>query len=452
MAASGRHRRYEPGRINRASLAVTAGGAGLALPLLTAAPAGAATADVWNKVARCESTGNWQINTGNGYYGGLQFSRSTWQAYGGGVYAARADLATRQQQIAVAEKVLRAQGPTAWPVCSVRAGLSRDDAAPRTVVKAGAPKTAVRTGTGTAGRAAPKSRTAAPEHTSAPKPRSEPHPRTPAGSKTGAAPAASARPSATVASATHHDAYTVVSGDSLSRIAEAEHVSGGWHRLYEGNRPVVGTDPDLIFPGQRLTIDGQQRKARSGHAPAAPRTAEPRTAHTAHTTTAPAGPAAKSHRTAPAQHHPASAAQRHPASAASSTALVAPVPGHHTTAYRASGGSWSSGHHTGIDFPVATGTSVKAVAAGRVVAAGWGGAYGYQVVIRHANGTYTQYAHLSALTVRMGQNVQQGQRIARSGSTGNATGPHLHFEARTGPDYGSDIDPLGYLRAGGVAV
>ncbi|WP_406135152.1 transglycosylase family protein [Streptomyces sp. NBC_01089] len=420
MAASGRHRRYEPSRINRASLAVTAGGAGLALPLLTAGSAGAASVDVWDKVARCESTGDWQINTGNGYYGGLQFSRSTWQAYGGGVYAPRADLANERQQIAVAEKVLRAQGPTAWPVCSVRAGLSRDAAAPRPAGRTGTPKAAGR-------EAAPKPRTAEPQHT--PHPASASHPE-------------SARPAA-AARAAHPDAYTVVSGDSLSGIAEAEKVDGGWQRLYEGNRTVVGADPDLIIPGQRLTIGGQQqKKAGAGHTAAPAGHAAPSAGHTAA-----AHP--KPHRTAPpAQHHAtAPPAKRHTtAPAAATSALVAPVPGHHTTAYRASGGSWSSGHHTGIDFPVPTGTSVKAVAAG------WGGAYGYQVVIRHADGRYTQYAHLSALTVRMGQNVRQGQRIARSGATGNATGPHLHFEARTGPDYGSDIDPLAYLRAGGVAV
>lgn len=130
MAANGRHRRYQPSRINRASLTVTAGGAGIALPLLTAASAGAASTDVWEKVAACESTSNWHINTGNGYYGGLQFTRSTWAAFGGTAYAARADLATKDQQIAVAEKVLEGQGPGAWPTCSVRAGLTRGGDAP----------------------------------------------------------------------------------------------------------------------------------------------------------------------------------------------------------------------------------------------------------------------------------------------------------------------------------
>jgi hypothetical protein len=80
-------------------------------------PTPAPAAHDWNAVARCESGGNWSINTGNGYYGGLQFSQSTWAAYGGTAYASRADLATRSQQIAIAEKVLAAQGARAWPVC-----------------------------------------------------------------------------------------------------------------------------------------------------------------------------------------------------------------------------------------------------------------------------------------------------------------------------------------------
>ncbi|HZG05285.1 MAG TPA: M23 family metallopeptidase [Streptomyces sp.] len=132
---------------------------------------------------------------------------------------------------------------------------------------------------------------------------------------------------------------------------------------------------------------------------------------------------------------------------------VAPVEGAHaTTPYKASGTSWSSGSHSGIDFPVVTGTPVRSVGPGTVVTAGWGGAYGNQVVIRHHDGRYTQYAHLSALQVVPGQPVDAGDRIGLSGSTGNSTGPHLHFEARVGPAYGSDIDPIAYLRSKGIAV
>ena len=97
--------------------AVVAGG-------VIAAGAADATETVWDRVATCESGGNWAINTGNGYYGGVQFSATTWTGFGGGRYAARADLATKGQQIEIAQKVLSAQGPGAWPVCSVRAGLT----------------------------------------------------------------------------------------------------------------------------------------------------------------------------------------------------------------------------------------------------------------------------------------------------------------------------------------
>src|SRR5262245_21082335 len=115
MPARGRHRRpNRTGTFTRASLRVTAGGAGVALPLIGAQLVHAAPADAWQKVAACESGGNWEVNTGNGYFGGLQFSQSTWKAYGGTVYASRADLATKGEQIAVAEKVLAGQGPKAW--------------------------------------------------------------------------------------------------------------------------------------------------------------------------------------------------------------------------------------------------------------------------------------------------------------------------------------------------
>jgi resuscitation-promoting factor RpfA len=108
--------------VSTVAVALTVGGG---------SPASAATNNTWNQVAECESSGNWTIRTGNGYYGGLQFSQSTWVAYGGTRYAPRADLATRAQQILVAEKVLAAQGPGAWPVCGPRAGLSRGGPAPQ---------------------------------------------------------------------------------------------------------------------------------------------------------------------------------------------------------------------------------------------------------------------------------------------------------------------------------
>ncbi|MGW7370109.1 M23 family metallopeptidase [Streptomyces sp. NPDC054841] len=130
-----------------------------------------------------------------------------------------------------------------------------------------------------------------------------------------------------------------------------------------------------------------------------------------------------------------------------------PVAGSYvSTSYHAGGGQWSSGSHTGVDFHAASGTQVVAVGMGTVVEAGWGGAYGNNIVIRMHDGTYTQYGHLSSIGVSVGQTVTPGQQIGLSGSTGNSSGPHLHFEARTSPDYGSDIDPVAYLRSHGVGV
>ncbi|MEU5716991.1 peptidoglycan DD-metalloendopeptidase family protein [Streptomyces sp. NPDC020403] len=470
MAANGRHRRYQPSLINRASLTVTAGGAGLALPLLAAAPAGAASADVWEKVAACESTGNWHINTGNGHYGGLQFTGSTWAAYGGTAFAARADLATQEQQIAVAEKVLDGQGPGAWPTCSVRAGLTRGGDAPDL-----APQSQRSTPAGEAKAQGARDRAAA-DRVAEAGAASAPSEATRGRTGQAAAPAKSVPG--------ERDAYTVERGDSLSGIASAERVQGGWQRLYAANRSVVGTDPDLILPGQRLSLDvakapstatgAPKRKEASG--PAARPETKPahqteRTRETAPERTARPAPertreasrertreAAPEHTARPAPERTAKPVPKQaskpsakPKEARQHSGYTAPVQASTGTPYHQAG-SWSSGYHTGVDFPVPTGTSVRAVASGTVVSAGWAGAYGYEIVIRHSDGKYSQYAHLSALNVREGQQVSSGRRIARSGSTGNSTGPHLHFEIRTGPGYGSDIDPLTYLRAGGVNV
>ncbi|MFI1971382.1 peptidase [Streptomyces cinnamoneus] len=133
--------------------------------------------------------------------------------------------------------------------------------------------------------------------------------------------------------------------------------------------------------------------------------------------------------------------------------FVMPITGSYvSTSYKASSGLWSSGSHTGVDFHADSGTSVHAVGAGTIVEAGWGGAYGNNVVIKHNDGTYTQYGHLLTIEVSVGQSVTAGQEIGVSGATGNVTGPHLHFEARTGATYGTDIDPVAYLRSHGVDI
>lgn len=121
------------------------------------------------------------------------------------------------------------------------------------------------------------------------------------------------------------------------------------------------------------------------------------------------------------------------------------------------GGTMWSHKHSGQDFAVPVGTPVKAAAAGTVVKAGPNGggdgpAYGNAIVIKHANKTYSQYAHLSRIQVKIGQKVSSDQRIALSGNTGNSSGPHLHFEIRTTPNYGSAVNPVAFLRNAGVSL
>lgn len=131
---------------------------------------------------------------------------------------------------------------------------------------------------------------------------------------------------------------------------------------------------------------------------------------------------------------------------------VPPVTHFHLGASYGLGGRLWARNHSGQDFVVPGGTAVNAVHNGTIVEAGWGGAYGWNIVIRHSSGVYTQYAHLSRLGVHVGQRVGTGQQIGRSGSTGNSTGPHLHFEVRTAPWYGSSIAPLTFLRSKRVRI
>jgi nucleoid-associated protein YgaU len=189
-----------------------AAGATIAGGVATAGSASAAT--VWDRVAACESSGNWHINTGNGFYGGLQFVQSTWVGYGGRAYAPRADLATKAQQIAIAQRVLAAQGPGAWPVCSRRAGLTRANGGATTT---------------------PVSRSTVRKPVVAKKVVKK---------KTYAKPAATAAKGARV---------TVRSGDTLGKIAARYHVAGGWKALWRANVARV-PNPNMIYVGQVLRL------------------------------------------------------------------------------------------------------------------------------------------------------------------------------------------------------
>ncbi|MFD3695592.1 transglycosylase family protein [Streptomyces sp. NPDC058646] len=357
-SGNGRHRR--PRQVP--ALVVTAGvtGSALALPLLAATHATAADTSTWDRVAECESGGTWSANFGSGAYGGLQFTQEQWQNAGGLDYAERADLASRAQQIAVAERVLASQGPQAWPLCAASAGLTQDG--PAADVDAGRPG-----GSGTVGAspsrpddavppagqgapatdfgaptpgpsdnpsfaipdgplapssglpvmpapdypptqdpsapvvpqlpgggttapvdpaapvpsadptapAAPTTPAPSPSDTSAPAdptalagspgpsvpalptdstvPAGSPGPSVPAGSggKHRGAPAVEAPAAADAAS---DPTYTVKAGDSLTAIADAKGLEGGWNALYQANEQVIGGDADLIKPGQNLDL------------------------------------------------------------------------------------------------------------------------------------------------------------------------------------------------------
>ena len=209
-----------------ALVALTGGGVGLA-----AAPASAADVSTWDAIAACESGGNWSIDTGNGYSGGLQFSPSTWSAYGGSGSAASA---SKGEQIAVAERVLASQGWGAWPSCSAKLGLSgTSGAAPQAAAPAPAPAPAPR-----AAAAAPSSGSASGSSSSR-----------------AAAPAVPAAPPAPTIAAvpTSGETYTVAAGQSLDSIATEQAIPGGWVTLAGANLDTV-PDPDRIEVGQVLQL------------------------------------------------------------------------------------------------------------------------------------------------------------------------------------------------------
>jgi resuscitation-promoting factor RpfA len=235
--STGRHRAPTSAsklRRRAATVAATAGVAAVA-PLLAAGPANADSVN-WDAIAACESGGNWSISTGNGYYGGLQFSAGTWRAYGGGAYAPTANQASRSQQIAVAEKVLQGQGIGAWPVCGKKGGSSKHYS-----------------GTNTSGSKSHKSSSHKSSSHKSSSHKSSTHTSKSVTHK-------STKKSATTPKVTRSTAvkaigktYVVRSGDTLSAIATKNQISGGWHTLYQLNSKTI-SNPNLIFPGQRITL------------------------------------------------------------------------------------------------------------------------------------------------------------------------------------------------------
>jgi len=227
FSGKGKHRR--PSKATRVAALAGVTGVAMAAPLMAAGSASAATASEWDAVAQCESGGNWSINTGNGYYGGLQFSASTWAAYGGTAYAPQADQASKAQQIAVAEKVLASQGKGAWPVCGTGlSGAAYNGAAPSSSSSGSSSSSSSRSsGEQSASRSS--------ERTTVKK--STKTVTTPTGKKVKKG----------------DGEYKVVKGDTLSSIAEKHHVKGGWQKLFKLNKGIV-EKADLIYPGQQLHL------------------------------------------------------------------------------------------------------------------------------------------------------------------------------------------------------
>jgi LysM repeat protein len=214
-----------------AGVPVAAGATVVGLGVLSS-PAQAATTHDWTGVAQCESGGDWDINTGNGYYGGLQFSQPTWSGYGGTALAARADLATPAEQVQIAEKVLAGQGIGAWPTC----GKFLTDGT--TAAAAGAPA------------AAPAVQQPA---TAGAPAQDDAHDDSTTSWRYGRHAAAAGD-------------YTVRRGDTLARIAAAHGQS--WRELYQRNVGVIGGNPDVLVPGEVLATSGTGSTTSTVAAPA----------------------------------------------------------------------------------------------------------------------------------------------------------------------------------------
>ncbi|MEW2611964.1 transglycosylase family protein [Streptomyces sp. NPDC047880] len=316
LSGNGRHRRPRQAPALLVAAGVT--GSAIAIPLLGASGASAADGTTWDRVADCESGGAWSQNSGNGYYGGLQLSQEDWEGHGGLDYAASADLASRSQQIAVAERILADQGVGAWRTCGLLSGLEQDkesdssessessdssgevdspgllDSLGSSLSESASPSPSSSPDGSSASKDENADPDKSPESTESPKGRQSGSSSS-AGSKGDKSNSQSAGdsseltdtgsgrhrgPSAdetresedgrTGGSTGRHasrgddssrdaseGAYIVGVGDSLWSIADSLDVSGGWHELYESNEKSVGADPDLILPGEKLTVEGE---------------------------------------------------------------------------------------------------------------------------------------------------------------------------------------------------
>jgi cell wall-associated NlpC family hydrolase len=288
------------------------------------APAAEAAPSVdWDKVAACESGGNWAINTGNGFSGGLQFTASTWAAYGG---TGRPQDAPRAQQIAVANRILAGQGLGAWPTCGPK-GL-----------RAANPPTSGRVDETTPPARAPKK--AAPQAARPPAPRAAPQSHAPA-------PKPPTRPVPTPTAPTPASGhYTVRGGDTLTGIADAHHMTGGYRQLADLN---AIKDIDLIYVGDELTVPApstptQPTRRHTAAPPPIQMPTQPLSPRVPPLPTRPPVVSTRTHTTTVTRTDPTPARPTSHAAAADTSAIVATARGWIGTPYR-----WGGNTRAGVD-------------------------------------------------------------------------------------------------------
>ncbi|MEV2236095.1 transglycosylase family protein [Streptomyces phaeochromogenes] len=309
LSGNGRHRRPRQAPALLVAAGVT--GSAIAIPLLGATGASAASGTTWDAVAECESGGSWSANSGNGYYGGLQMTQETWEDNGGLDYAPSADQASRSQQIAVAEKILAKQGTSAWATCGLVAGLTQGsdsaDADTGATEESPTPLSGLGMGDSSNGTKSDTSGSSSSSDSSSGSGDSADSQDSDSSStdataksddpdKSSQSGESSAEASESVGSedtgsgrhrggsadegvtdsraddsagrhASRSDSesrvaaegsYAVRSGDSLWGIADSLGVEGGWRALYAENKEAIGDDPDFIIPGQSLDVDDLQ--------------------------------------------------------------------------------------------------------------------------------------------------------------------------------------------------
>jgi murein DD-endopeptidase MepM/ murein hydrolase activator NlpD len=473
-----KHEKESPNRNLNIALGVIGSAIAVGVPLTTAGTAGAATDSQWDAVAIPEAGGNWAIDhSGDGLsVGGLQFQNPSWQdalkylrsqgidtsSFTPSLYQGMSNVPSKAQQILAGEALLHLQGPGAWAngnASGIGASMFDGGSVPKTVADSGllagtkwdtgstpvtpkpvAPKPVATpskpsTPSVPVSSGAQKYTTKAGDtlwglavkfygegnkyphifHANTPPLHSDPN-SLPVGIELTIPKVVDSKPASS-------EKYTVKSGDTLydiTKVKIGDSSLDNWKPLYEENKKVIGSDPDVIFPGQVLTLPWSSESDEAIHDAPKPTTPKPSTPK--------------------------------PTTPAPSVSYVAPIDARVTQVYGNPRSGYTLGYHTGVDFTAPQGTSVKAVSNGTVVSSDTSSAYGINVQIRNADGTYSLYAHLSAKYVSPGDTVTVGQQVGAVGSTGTSTGPHLHFEIRTAPKFaaGNFLNPLTWLAGKGI--